>query len=59
MARPGTVYIDDHSRVRTEQPGPGSSRSRPCYPTVLLSSNSGLLESSKKDKLRLFHLLGW
>ena len=56
MVRPRTVYIVVRSRVRTELPEPGSCGPRPCNPEALPSSNSRLLESSKRDMLRLFRL---
>ena len=56
MACSRIAYIDVHSRVRTEPPGPGSYGPRLYYPAVPLSSNSGLLESSKRDTLCLFRL---
>ena len=59
MARPGTAYIYVYSRVRTESPGPGSYGHWLYYPVVPPSSNNGLLESSKRDMLRLFRLPGW
>ena len=58
MARLGIAYIATHSRVRTEPLGPGSFGPRPYYSVALPSSNSGLLESFKRDMLRLFGLPG-
>ena len=59
MACLGTAYIAVCLQVRTERPGPKSCRPRPFYPEALSSSNSGLLESSKRDMHRLFRLPDW
>ena len=59
MACPETAYIDVRSRVRTEPPGLGSYVPRLYYLPLPLSSNSGLLESSKRDTLHLFCLPDW
>ena len=59
MACLETAYIDVHSQVRTEPPGLGSYGPRLYYLPLPLRSNSGLLESSKRDTLHLFCLPDW
>ena len=59
MACLGTAYIAICSQVRIEPPEPKSCRPQPYYPAALPSSNSGLLESSKRDMHRLFRLPDW
>ena len=59
MACPETAYKNVRSRVRTEPLGLGSYGPRLYYLPLSLSSNSGLLESSKRDTLHLFCLPDW